>query len=225
LFAQNSVLSLGPGETKQQVISVQDSAQLAPGSQNLTLAVSQQLGEGSGVGVTPTVRLPLTIIKQAGAVTNFNVLGVTAPKFAASVPETVTVQLENTGNMTVIPRGYVTVVTPNGDVVAQGTLNSSSLALSPGGNFKLQTPLTRLASAWLPGPYRISVQYGLGGGQASQQKLATMWFVAWWQLVAGVALGISTYYIVRYVLLTTYRRKVLQRPRPKRVLLIGRDLS
>lgn len=226
LFSQNPVLQLEPGETRQQVIGVQDSTQLAPGSQNLTLVVSQQQSEGRGVGVASHVRLPLTIIKQAGAVTNFSVLGVSAPRLSPSIPETVNVQLENTGNMTVIPRGYVTVASPRGDVVAQGTLNSSSLALSPGNNFTLQTPLTRLTSALLPGPYRINVHYGLGGGQGSQQKLTTMWYVAWWQLVASVALGMGAYYIVRYVLLTAYRRKIVRRrPRPKRLLLIGRDLS
>jgi hypothetical protein len=226
LFAENSVLTLGAGETKPQTISVQDGVALAPGSQVATLMVGQQAAPGQGVGVAANVRLPLTIIKQDGAITNFGVLGVSTPGFALSIPETVTVHLKNTGNMTVIPRGYVTVTSPNGTTVAQGTVNSSSLALSPGRDFKLQTPLTKLTSATLPGPYRLAVHYGLGSGQTGQQTQTTMWHVAWWHAVTALALVLGALYGLRSLTFSWYRRKATRRrPRPKRALLIGRDIT
>jgi len=216
------------GESMAQSITLRDTPALRPGSRLANLVVTQYGATADGIGILPALQLPVTIIKDDGAVTSLGLTTIAGPSFAIGMPSTITATIHNTGNMIAIPRGVVTITAPNGTVVGKGTLNVASAAVAPDASLQFKTPITQLGNAMLPGIYRITVTYGTGGGQASKGATSSFFFVAWWHGVLALAAGAVAWYIARNIhrLKQHFKRPPTpHRHRPhRRPVLIGRDL-
>ena len=220
-------LVIEPGQTGHQTLTLLDDQQLPPGSQDAVLVASQlSTGSAGAVGVATRIQLPLTLIKQDGAVSSLGLTSLDTPAAGLTIPGSVRVHLRNTGNVTVIPHGYVTITSPQGTIVAKGIINAGGQAMGVHGTLTLNTPLTRLATATLPGAYKVTAAYGLGSGQATAQQSRTLWFVAWWHLVLIIALAFGLYRIKNIFTHKLHKLKSATHPPPtKRTVLIGRDIT
>jgi hypothetical protein len=225
-FAADDVVIPANGKI-DQTLRVQDAPAIAPGSQTATMVLSYGGNGGQGIGVLPSMRLPVTVIKQDGAVTSLGLTNIAGPSIAMTMPSAATVTIRNTGNMVAIPRGTVNVMTPSGRVLAHGVLNEASRAVSPGSDIKLTAALMQTAAAWAPGPYKLQVTYGLGGDAASTAGTAQFLFIAWWHPLLVVLLGAAWYGIIhRPGIRLSWHKKQRGRPGPpKRQGLIGRNIS
>jgi hypothetical protein len=216
--------TLAPGESMTQTIILRASDKLAPGSQQADIVISQTAVAGTNIGVLPELRLPLILVKEDGAIARLGLTGIEHAAIGLTIPKTINATLKNTGNMLVIPRGFVTVTAPGGKTVAKGTLNTASMALSPGTNQRFATAITPLSSAVLPGPYTVHVSYGLGGDQAAKNGRAGFFYIAWWHgLVLFALIGLA-YYLTHHAIPTyIYRRRKTRAPPGKKTALVGRD--
>jgi hypothetical protein len=219
-------LTLAPGQSLNQTVRLRNTATLAPGSQLADLVVMHQSAGGRNISVAPAVRMPLTLIKLDGAVTSLGLTEWRTPRVAASLPDSSSLVLRNTGNMTAIPRGYISVEDRGGRVLAHGTINTASAAVTPGQQLDLKTSLTSTGSIWLPGVYKTKLAYGLGGDSGARTVTASFFYVAWWHLAILAGLIVGIFYLTKF-LRQHWHKKVRARPptRPKRPALIGRDIS
>jgi len=218
-------ITLEANQTASQTIRLTDSARLAPGSQLADLVITQVDAAAPNVGVLASVRLPLTIIKEDGAIG-----AISAKRFGSgwlylSLPQLRSVSFYNNGNLVAIPRGTVTITGPGGHVVRQGVLNVSSAALAPGESLGVSASLTTLAPTRWPGLYHLQLSYGLGGGRVMGTASRQFLYVAWWHLALLVLLGVTAYGTIRLGPQLRQKRSVANRPPPRKVLLIGRDIT
>jgi hypothetical protein len=221
-----SDITVQAGGSSNQTLTLSDASSIAPGSQTATLVISYGSGSGQGVGVLPSMRLPITVIKEDGAVTSLGLTKIAGPSIALAMPSDTTVTIRNTGNVVAIPRGTVRVTTSDGQVLAQGVLNEASRAVSPGSDIKLATKLTRTGGAWAPGPYQIRITYGLGGDSTDNTSSVSFLFIAWWHLLAAGLLAAGVWYAVTHRPFMRPERYKKHRGRsgpPKRQLLVGRN--
>lgn len=228
LHIRQNYVMLEPGQSLEQAITLTDSQKLAPGSTPVDLIVTQSNMAGGSVGVRGSIRLPVVLVKEEGAVSALALASLKTPGLSLIMPSSLTASIKNSGNVVAIPRGTVTVVAPGGQVVSSGALNTASLALGPGNQSALTTPLNKIASPRWPGVYRIHLSYGLGGGQTA--KTSSAWFVyaAWWHLVLMGVLAAAAYLFRKQLLHFVQNLQILRRahrPPPKRTLLIGRDIT
>jgi hypothetical protein len=180
-------VTVAPKTTATEVITLTDSSSLAPGSQQIELIMTEQAVPGAqNVSVVPSIRLPLIVVKQDGAVTSFSAAAENTPNFSLSIPSSVAVRVKNTGNMLAIPRGFVSVTDPRGREVSKGVLNTSSLAVAPGAELKLETPMILVDHPWPPGPYHVHVSYGIGGGLPATVASSGLFYLPIWQMLLAV---------------------------------------
>lgn len=187
--------TLAGGQVLRQTVVLHDSKGLGPGSHRADLVITETGAPGSQVAIHPSIRLPVILIKQAGAVQSLRLTGLTTGPFHLSPPETVAVTLVNSGNMITIPRGTITIAGPARSLVSKGTLNTASLAISPGDKATIPTQMLKLSNAIWPGLYKVSIAYGLGGGQVTKTASATFFYIAWWHivLIAGAVVLLCYY--------------------------------
>jgi hypothetical protein len=224
LAVKRSKLTLAAGQTATQTIIFKDSAALQPGSHAVDLVITQSSGAQTGVGVLPGIRMPLTVVKADGAISDIAMSGFGALRFAYDLPGSLSATLHNSGNMVAIPRGFITVTGPGGSVVSQGVLNTASLAVTPGKDIALTTPLTKLKNALWPGMYHATLSYGLGGGRQAKTTSFSFVYVAWWHVVA-LAAAVAAGYVAAKQLVHLLALRAKAHPAPKRALLIGRDIT
>jgi hypothetical protein len=219
LAVQTPDVTLGAGQSFTQTIILSASDKLAPGSQQADLVISQFAVSGTNVGVLPELRLPLILVKEDGAITSLGVTNIATGVLSLAIPKAVEATVKNTGNMLAIPRGVVTVTAPNGTVVAQGALNVSSKALSPGASVSLSTPITRISNAVLPGPYTVQVSYGLGGDNAVKVAGKQFAFVAWWHIAIALTLIATAYYITHSVVPSWQYKRIKKKRHPEKAIM------
>lgn len=224
LSISNPELVLAPKETVKQVVTVRDDDRLGPGSQLADLVIYQLSTPGTNVTVQPGIRMPLVVVKQDGAVAGLALTKVEAPRLSLSMPDTLGVTLHNKGNVISIPRGVITVSGPGGEV-KRGVLNTSSQAVAPGGNLTLRTPLTKVEGAQLPGFYRVSVSYGLGGDQKPVSASSTFFYIAWWHVALLLLAGVAARYFIRRSHLTHRKKPSAAHHPPGKSLLLRRGAA
>ncbi len=181
-------LTLSPGQTARQTVALQDSPQLQPGSQRADLVVAVVGGQSSTVAISPSIRMPIIIVKLDGAVSAVTFKHFDLGALRLTTPQTLTATIGNSGNTITIPRGTVTISdTISGSAVSRGALNISSVAISPGSSQPLTSTLYKVHNPILPGIYRVSLDYGLGGGRAVKHASQTYIYIAWWHygILAG----------------------------------------
>jgi hypothetical protein len=230
LYVSPPDVSIGAGASATQVVTFADSSSVTPGSHSADLVVSlMATPTQQGIGVLPSMRLPITAIKYDGAVSGLGAATVNGPHFSMGIPSEAQVTVHNTGNVVAIPRGTAIVTAPGGVVVGKAVLNEASRAVAPGDSIVLSAPITRLATATVPGPYTIRADYGLGGDSPSSTATANFVFVSWWHIAAAAGLGATSWYAVTrraYLIRILSRlRRTPPKPAPKRQLLIGRDIT
>jgi hypothetical protein len=198
VFLAATEMTLQSGQSATQTAVLLDSEDLSPGGQQLTLVV-RQAGQAAGaVGVNASIRLPVTIIKQSGAITKLSLGSLLTPGLTLSMPESISATLRNTGNMIAIPHGNVTVTGPGGKLFSEGTVNVASKAVTPGNDITFTTPITQLDTAMLPGIYRVNFSYGLGGDYPPQVVSVAFFYIAWWHFVLLLVLGMAVYFALRW---------------------------
>lgn len=208
-----ATVTIQPGATVNQSVVFTDSKDLAPGSQQVELIISQTPGASGNVSIIPSVRMPLVTIKQDGAFAALAASDINKPTFAFDIPKDASFKIENTGNITTIPRGFVTVTDPRGRVASRGVINTASVAIAPGGELRMSTPLTTLQNAIAPGLYKVQVSYGLGGGQAPKIATVQFFYFPMWQL-ALLLLAIAMVVTGRLIWKEWTKLQRLQKTRP-----------
>lgn len=223
-------VTIAGGQTMAETLTLHDNPALSPGSQVVDLMVAQKGTATVGVGVQPAVRLPVTLIKDDGAVRSVAVTRIGGSSFSLQVPSTVSLTIHNTGNVVAIPRGIVSIRDPRGVVIAQGVINISSAAIMPGKVLATSVPITSTGKALVPGLYSITADYGLGGDSPTQMAIKHYLFIGIWHIAALLAVLALIVALSRNTkrwlhAARTKRQKVKSPPKPpaKRRILIGRN--
>jgi hypothetical protein len=186
----DSSLTLPAGETASKTLHLHDSEQLAPGSAQAYLIISQPVAPVN-VGIAPQLRLPINIVKQDGAITAVELKEIMLPAFTLTMPKIVSVKIKNTGNTLAIPRGTIGISKPDGKFLSRGVLNTGSVAIAPGHAQQLQTNSVKISDGRWPGIYAVNVSYSLGGDNPVKTATSNFIYVAWWQILilAGLCIG------------------------------------
>lgn len=159
-------LTLSAGETKTVPITIQNRADLSPGGHYGAIVTSLKNSKGTGanpVSVQQNILSFLFVQKLGGAK-----LGMTLQKFTVNaqktIPDDVLLSFKSTGNVYVVPRGYISVYSPNGALVAKGIINPESALVLPSTTRAFNTvllPTTHKKNA--SGKYKIIAYYRYDG--------------------------------------------------------------
>lgn len=81
------------------------------------------------------------------------------------VPEKISLRFRNSGNIHLVPRGIVTVRDMRGRTVREGIINEDSGRILPESYRTYGVSLKKIASAFLPGRYTVSIEYRYDGSE------------------------------------------------------------
>lgn len=159
---------LRPAESRSVPVTIYNRNSLQPGGHygSVVATVNSTLNSQSGNMVAVNQRLLSLILvdKVGGEHFNLKLDGLEQNGNWLRLPNNIKLHFQNPGNVHVVPRGLVKLISPGGTVVAQGIINESSAFILPESFQDVYVPLTSVASAPpLPGLYHLSVQYRYDG--------------------------------------------------------------
>lgn len=115
----------------------------------------------------------LLFVKKTGGETYGIVLETIEPKNLPDIPASVTLKFKSTGNVHVIPRGYIEITDPRGNLIAKGIINPESTLVLPDKSRQFVTIMQPVAEAKLKGEYKITAYYRYDGMKDFEAKSIT----------------------------------------------------
>jgi hypothetical protein len=160
-----NMVDLPKGQTETIPVTIENTKDLTPGGHYgavLISVTSTNAQAPNTVGFKQQL-VSLIFVKKLGGEVYGLQLASLKPDTTAAVPEAITLHFKSTGNVHVVPRGYVTVTDPHGKLVAKGIINEASTIILPGTERQLVTLLQPIASTTASGRYKITAYYRYDG--------------------------------------------------------------
>lgn len=154
---------IAKGETVKVKVKITNRDDLTPGGHYGAVVITSSAPNSvsSNVNISQQI-VSLLFVKKLGG----EVFGLDIEPFSVkgpTIPDQVTTHFKSTGNVHVVPRGYIEVTDPSGKVVAKGILNQDSSMILPGTTRQFVTLLQPVASATKPGRYKVTIHYRYDG--------------------------------------------------------------
>jgi hypothetical protein len=194
-----NTVSLKNGQTAEIPVQIDNRGDLAPGGHYGAIVLSADTaGGGNGNRVQLKQELvSLIFVKKLGGEKYGLELESLVPAKGSKVPESVTMRFRSTGNVHVVPRGYVEVTDAKGTVVEKGIINPESTLVMPGTNRQFIT-LLQPVNKGQGGRYKLTAYYRYDGQSHFAQKSVYLspWTPPIWAIivcVTGVICSILLY--------------------------------
>lgn len=155
---------ISKGETVKVEVKITNRADLSPGGHYGAIIVTPAGGSSVNSNINISQQLiSLLFVKKVGGEVFGLELEPLQLKNHSDVPQEVTTRFKSTGNVHVVPRGYIEVTDPAGRVVAKGILNQDSSIILPGSTRQFVTLMQPVEPATRSGKYKITVYYRYDG--------------------------------------------------------------
>lgn len=167
---EGSTLSIANGQSATIPVTIENTKDLAPGGHYgaVVLSVNTAGQASNSVGLKQELVSLLFVNKSGGDVYGLQLLSL-EPNHKGSIPQDVTLRFKSTGNVHVVPRGYIEVTDPRGVLVAKGIINPESTLILPGTARQFVTIMQPVANSSASGRYKITAHYRYDG----QDKYST----------------------------------------------------
>lgn len=226
-----SNITVQPDETVELQAIVKNAPNLTPGGHYSAIMLASQTAAtdtGNTVGLNQTLSSLILAKKMGGERYDLRLNSITHGGNWLQLPETAELTFFNPGNVHVIPRGIVRILTPGGTVVAEGIINEDSGFLLPETSRTVHVPLRRIApTGFWPGFYRLEATYRYDGLDRVATKSMPLRFFNGPGLVLGllavVAIGSGGFFgfrKLRQSLQGRAARKTHAAAKPKRKLVM-----
>lgn len=202
-------VALPKGQPATIQVNIDNRSDLAPGGHYgavVVTASSPNSGDGNKVSFKQQL-VSLIFLKKLGGEKYGLELNNIKVKAETDLPSLASLKFASTGNVHVVPRGYVLVTDPKGKTVAKGIINPESTLVMPGNSRQFETILQPVGSSSTQGSYKVTAYYRYDGKSQFASKSVTYVRSAWSpKLIIGLIItGVAALIIV--VIIVSKRRK------------------
>lgn len=162
-LAGSDTVDIQSGKTSTATVKINNKSDLTPGGHYGALIITSASGTGvkSEINITQQLVSLIFVKKLGGEKYGLELKGI--DKKGADIPQELTTTFKSTGNVHVIPRGYIEIRDPSNTLIAKGILNEDSNMILPGNERRFVTLLQPVSAAKKAGKYKITVFYRYDG--------------------------------------------------------------
>lgn len=178
-----------PKKTEKVPLTIVNKESLGPGGHYGAILVEPtSSGERpTKVQINQVLSSLLFVKKQGGEIYNLGLRSYDVKTKLFTAPKAVDLRFQNSGNVHVVPRGFVTMTDPAGRVVKKGFINPGSAMVLPETFRRVSVSLDPVATAWIPGKYTMDIAYRYDGEVNMQTRTVSFVYVNGWYLIGAFA--------------------------------------
>lgn len=168
-------IKLPKNQTTTVPITIRNDNELSPGGHYGAVIVSVSTDESNspnGVNFKQEIASLLFVKKIGGETYGIQLESLTSESLP-NIPQAINLKFKGTGNVHVVPRGYIEVTDPKGRLIAKGIINPESTLVMPDKFRQFITILQPVEEAKLKGEYKITAYYRYDGNEEFQLKTVT----------------------------------------------------
>jgi hypothetical protein len=159
---EGNLVHLPRGQATTIPVVVDNRKDMAPGGHYGAIVVTTSTlpaANGSKVNLKQELVSLMFVKKIGGESYGLRLSSVKVKEAQAALPSIVSTRFASTGNVHVVPRGYITLSDPKGKIVAKGILNPESQLILPDMSRTYDTSLQTLVKSTMSGTYKVTVYY------------------------------------------------------------------
>ena len=203
-------VSIEPGKTATITATIINNENLQPGGHYTAIVAALTNPDPTRmneISINQKLSSLILATKVGGEKYDLKLQQIEAKGSLFHLPKSVTLHFNNPGNVHVIPRGTVRIVSPSGKVVSRGVINEDSSYILPETSRQLSVDLTSIGfrSLW-PTLYHVEINYRYEGVDQFAHKSQRLYFV---NVPGIIGLGFVLYTFVWVVLRNWHRIKLL----------------
>jgi hypothetical protein len=199
---------LQPGEKKESRAIIDNKESLSPGGHYgaiLATPIDTDLPENENtVAISPSLSVLIFLKKQGGENYSMGLQEPVISKFSWSLPKSLDLRFQNTGNVHVVPRGTVTIRSSRGNDVSRAIINQDSVAILPESFRSLKTELRQTSRAWLPGSYTLEASWRYDGSDEVQETVVEFYYLG---NILYLGIGIICIVLICIVVIRSIKRR------------------
>ncbi len=188
LQLSQSSITIEPGKTENVIATIINDVSLQPGGHYAAIVAALENPDQLNVNeISINQKLSSLILatKVGGEKYDLALQKIIVRSSLFRLPKTITLQFKNPGNVHVVPRGTVKILSPNKTVLSGGVINEDSGFILPETMRQILVELHgRGISNFWPTSYQIEVDYRYEGLDQFATKFQTLYFVN----IAGIIL-------------------------------------
>ena len=174
-------LTLEPGQSKSIPVSIINDVTLRPGGHYAAVVSSvtnQETPDVNEISINQKLSTLIFLTKTGGEKYDLKLKKIVTSGGTFKLPNIVTLHFNNPGNVHVIPRGTVKLISLSGKVISQGIINEDSSFALPETNRQIVVDLKNISSAGLlPSIYKVQVNYRYDGIERFARREQTIKYV------------------------------------------------
>lgn len=190
-------------------IHIQNRSDLSPGGHYgaAIITVSEPGNDKEVISLKQELASLIFVKKTGGESYGLDLETLTA-KDLPDIPTEISLRFKSTGNVHVVPRGYIEVTDPSGGLVSKGIINPESTLVLPGKIRQFVTIMQPVANASSKGKYTVTAYYRFDGQEEFKTRSIefTRGFSAR-DLIMFSAIGLLTV-VAGFIIIRKLRRKV-----------------
>lgn len=158
----NNKVSLAKGQTTDLKITIDNRSDLSPGGHYGAVAITSSSANNSGnnnVSFNQQLVSLIFLNKSGGDVYGLKLYDIRPGQWSGGLPEEITLGFQATGNVYVVPHGYVEVFDPHGAMVEHGVINPQATLVMQGSSRQYTTSLDQISRPIYHGRYKIEIHY------------------------------------------------------------------
>lgn len=195
-------ITIEPGKTATIPVAIINDVSMKPGGHYAAIVASVRTPETSSsnvIGVNQKLSSLIFATKMGGEKYDLTLKDIDVSGGIFKLPSQVKLRFYNPGNVHIVPRGIVKIISPNGTVVSQGVINEESSYVLPETTRQLTVEMNDIGSVGLwPALYRVQVDYRYEGFETFARKEKTVYFMNLVSLVLILlVIGGGLYYALK----------------------------
>ncbi|MGH7157266.1 MAG: hypothetical protein ACREGG_04115, partial [Candidatus Saccharimonadales bacterium] len=188
-----SSITIAPKQTYKLQAAILNLPTLAAGGHYGALMISlnngsQQPDANNPVGLHPIASSLLFVTKLDGATYDLSLANVYSKHSLFSLPASVTLRFQDTGNTHLIPRGEVTLTGSGNKLISKGIINENSSPILPQTYRRYTVQLRKVASTNSIDKYALRVDFRFDGLSQFRSYQASFWVLPAYILAVVIAL-------------------------------------
>jgi hypothetical protein len=160
-------ITLSSGQSTSVQATIVNEPTLGPGGHYAALIMTVVNAASAGtetVSVKQKISALIFATKVGGEVYDLRLTKIQQDGSWRQLPKIITLDFKNTGNVHVVPRGIVRLISPSGNVVSRGIINEASAYVLPETSRQLVIQTESVSNhGWEPGTYKLQVDYRYDG--------------------------------------------------------------
>lgn len=193
---------INPGESRAIPVTLNNVDKLTPGGHYGAILLKTSKPNSlvkNNISITQTVASLVFLTTEGKGSYGLNLQPIRTTFGWFRLPSTLNLAFKNTGNVQVVPRGYINITSPFGRPVSKTVLNTDSGLVLPGTTRLLQTPVKTTGRAIIPGIYNIKVYYKYDGAKTYSVQSSKVVFLNLW-LVGGliILIGLTVFAAIHF---------------------------